>query len=249
MPEVPQDLFLDAVRELVSLDRDWAPHREGGALYVRPIYFALDESLIVRPARRYRLVIFTCPVGPYFSQPIRLLAEEHFVRAFPGGTGDIKAAGNYAGGLLAARLAQESGFHNVLWLDSAERHFIEEVGVMNVCFVSRGVAITPPLAGTILPGITRDSVITLLREMRVPVEERLISIDEVFESHAGGHLSEAFGVGTAAIVAPIQSISYRNHEIQLPPEQQGSIGASVRARLQAIQTGREADAHEWLMRL
>src|SRR5262249_39450291 len=159
MPEVPEDLFLDGVKELVRLDREWTPHREGGALYVRPIYFGLDEALIVRPARRYRLVIFTCPVGPYFSQPIRLLAEEHFVRACPGGTGDIKAAGNYAGGLLAARLAQEQGFHNVLWLDSAERHLIEEVGVMNVCFVSSGVAITPPLGGTILPGITRDSVI------------------------------------------------------------------------------------------
>jgi branched-chain amino acid aminotransferase len=249
MPELPEELFLDGVAELVRLDREWAPHREGGALYVRPIYFALDEALIVRPARRYRLVIFTCPVGPYFSEPIRLRVEEHFVRAFPGGTGDVKAAGNYAGGLLAARLAQEQGFHNVLWLDSAERRFIEEVGVMNVCFVSRGVAITPPLAGTILPGVTRDSVITLLREMRVPVEERPISIDEIFESHAAGTLAEAFGVGTAAIVAPIRSISYRHREIQLPVEQQGSIGGSVRLLLREIQTGRKTDTHEWLMRL
>jgi len=249
MPSVPEALFLECVAELVRLDREWAPHREGGALYVRPIYFSLDESLIVRPSSRYRLVIFTCPVGPYFSQPIRLLAEEHFVRAFPGGTGDIKAAGNYAGGLLAARLAQEHGFHNVLWLDATDRRFVEEVGVMNVCFVIGGVAITPPLAGTILPGITRDSVITLLREMRVPVEERPISIQEVFESHDAGRLNEAFGVGTAAIIAPIQSISYQNREIQLPPEQQGSIGAAVRARLQAIQTGRESDTHEWLVRL
>src|SRR5215467_2953766 len=223
MPEVPEDLFFDGIGELVRLDREWAPHRDGGALYVRPLCFGIDETLFVRPARRYRLVVFTCPVGPYFSHPIRLLAEEHFVREFPGGTGDVKAAGNYAGGLLAARLAQEHGFHNVLWLDATDRRFVEEVGVMNVCFVISGVAITPPLAGTILPGITRDSVITLLREMRVPVEERPISIQEVFESHDAGRLNEAFGVGTAAIIAPIQSISYQNREIQLPLEQQGSI--------------------------
>jgi branched-chain amino acid aminotransferase len=209
----------------------------------------MDESLLVRPARRYRLVIFTCPVGPYFSRPIRLLAEEHFVRAFPGGTGDIKAAGNYAGGLLAARLAQERGFHNVLWLEAVQHSFIEEVGVMNVFFVSRGAVITPPLAGTILPGVTRASVITLLNEMRVIVEERPISIDEVFEAQATGGLTEAFGAGTAAIVAPIESICYRDREIRIPVEQQGSIGSSVRTRLQAIQTGRENDRHEWLMRL
>src|SRR5262249_20392055 len=203
-----------------GLDRDGVPYRDGGSLYIRPFYFGVDDPLLVRPANRYRLIILTSPVGPYFSQPIRLLAEERFVRAFPGGTGDIKAAGNYAGGLLAARLAQENGFHNVLWLDATDRRFVEEVGVMNVCFVIGGVAITPAVAGTILPGITRDSVITLLREMRVPVDERPISIKEIFESHAAGDLSEAFGVGTAAIIAPIQSISYQNSEIQFPPDQQ-----------------------------
>jgi branched-chain amino acid aminotransferase len=249
MPEVPETLLLDGVAELVQLDREWAPHREGGALYVRPIYFALDEALFVRPARHYRLVIFTCPVGPYFSQPIRLLAEDHFVRAFPGGTGDIKAAGNYAGGLLAARLAQERGFHNVLWLDASERRFVEEVGVMNVFFVIEGAAVTPPLAGTILPGVTRDSVMTLLRESGVGVQERPVSIDEVFDAHDAGQLTEAFGAGTAAIVAPIESICYRQREIRLKPSPPDSIGAAVRSRLQAIQTGQENDKQGWLMRL
>jgi len=249
MPEVPEDLFFEGITELVRLDREWAPHRDGGALYVRPLYFGIDETLFVRPARRYRLVVFTCPVGPYFSHPIRLLAEEHFVRACPGGTGDVKAAGNYAGGLLAARLAQEKGFHNVLWLDSRGHSLVEEVGVMNVFFVISGVAITPPLAGTILPGVTRDSVVTLLREMGVPVEERTISIDEVFDASAAGRLNQAFGAGTAAIVAPIESISYRGHEIALPAEHNESVGARVRERLQAIQTGRETDTHGWLTRL
>src|SRR2546427_182893 len=196
MPEIPESLFLDGVTELVQLDRDWVPYREGGSLYVRPTYFGVDDTLLVRPANRFRLIVMTSPVGPYFSQPIRLLAEERFVRAFPGGTGDSKAAGNYAGGLLAARLAQEKGFHNVLWLDGVERRYVEESGVMNVFFVLDGKAITPPLSGTILPGVTRDSALTLLREIGVPAEERQISIDEVLSAHAAGKLTEAFGAGT-----------------------------------------------------
>ena len=247
MPEIPEALFLDGVRELVRLDRNWIPHREGGALYLRPAYFGVDDTLLVRPANRYRLIVMTCPVGPYFSQPIKLLAEERFVRAFAGGTGDSKAAGNYAGGLLAARLAQEKGFHNVLWLDGVERRFVEESGVMNVFFVLDGKAITPPLGGTILPGVTRDSALTLLREMGVPAEEHQISLDELFAAHSAGKLTEAFGAGTAAIVAPIACIRYRDRDLQFPPVSENSVAARLRARLVAIQTGREPDTHNWLM--
>jgi branched-chain amino acid aminotransferase len=248
MPEVPASLFLDGVTELVRLDRDWVPHREGGALYVRPLYFALDETLLVRPAKRYRLLILTSPVGPYFSQPIRLVAEENYVRAFRGGTGEIKAAGNYAAGLLATRLAQERGFHHVLWLDGREHRFAEEVGVMNIFFVVDGVAVTPPLAGTILPGVTRDSVLTLLAEMEIKTAERPIAIDELLEAHAAGRLTEAFGAGTAVTVAPIECISYRDREIRLP-DRPDSIAKRLRARLQAIQTGRAPDNHGWLLYL
>jgi branched-chain amino acid aminotransferase len=247
MPEIPETLFLEGVKELVRLDRDWIPHREGGALYVRPTYFGVDETLLVRPANRFRLIVMTCPVGPYFAQPIRLLAEERFVRAFPGGTGDSKAAGNYAGGLLAARLAQEKGFHNVLWLDGVERRYVEESGVMNVFFVLDGKAITPPLGGTILPGVTRDSALTLLREMGIPAEERQISIDEVLSAHAAGKLTEAFGAGTAAIVAPIACIHFRDRDLQFPAVSDSSVAARLRARLVAIQTGREPDIHNWLL--
>jgi len=247
MPEIPEPLFLEGVKELVRLDRDWIPHREGGALYVRPTYFGVDDTLFVRPANRFRLIVMTCPVGPYFAQPIRLLAEERFVRAFPGGTGDSKAAGNYAGGLLAARLAQEKGFHNVLWLDGVERRYVEESGVMNVFFVLDGKAITPPLTGTILPGVTRDSALALLREMGTPAEERQISIDEVLSTHAAGKLTEAFGAGTAAIVAPIACIRYRERELQFPAVSDSSVAARLRARLVAIQTGREPDTHNWLL--
>jgi len=247
MPEIPESLFLDGAKELIRLDRDWIPHREGGALYVRPTYFGVDDTLLVRPANRFRLIVMTCPVGPYFAQPIRLLAEERFIRAFPGGTGDSKAAGNYAGGLLAARLAQEKGFHNVLWLDGVERRYVEESGVMNVFFVLDGRAITPPLGGTILPGVTRDSALTLLREMGIPAEERQISIDEVLSAHAAGKLTEAFGAGTAAIVAPIACIRYRDHDLQFPAVSDSSVAARLRARLVGIQTGREPDTHNWLL--
>jgi len=247
MPEIPESLFLDGVSGLVRLDRGWIPHREGGALYVRPVYFGVDDTLLVRPANRFRFIVMTCPVGPYFAQPIRLLAEERFVRAFPGGTGDSKAAGNYAGGLLAARLAQEKGFHNVLWLDGVERRYVEESGVMNVMFVLDGKAVTPPLGGTILPGVTRDSSLTLLRDMGIPVEERRVTIDEILSAHTAGKLTEAFGVGTAAIVAPIALIRYRDQELQFPAASDSTVAARLRSRLVAIQTGRAPDNHNWLL--
>ena len=247
MPEIPEPLFLEGVKELVRLDCDWIPHREGGALYVRPTYFGVDDTLLVRPANRFRLIVMTCPVGPYFAQPIRLLAEERFVRAFPGGTGDSKAAGNYAGGLLVARLAQEKGFHNVLWLDGIERRYVEESGVMNVFFVLDGKAITPPLSGTILPGVTRDSALALLREMGIPAEERQISIDEVLSAHGAGKLTEAFGAGTAAIVAPIACIRYRDRDLQFAAATDSSVAARLRSRLVAIQTGGAPDTHNWLL--
>jgi branched-chain amino acid aminotransferase len=175
------------------------------------------------------------------------LAEEKYVRAFPGGTGDAKSAGNYGGGLLAAKLAQAKGFHNVMWLDGKDRKIVEESGVMNIMFVIQGVAITPALSGTILPGVTRDSVLTLLREMRVPLEERAISVDEVIAAHASGTLEEAFGIGTAAVIAPIAAIGYREREINIPTGAADGIAKRLHTKLVAIQTGKEADTHGWLL--
>ncbi len=247
MPEVPEALFREGLLELVRLDKDWVPKREGGSLYVRPVYFGTDDSLMVRPAARYRLIIFTSPGGPYFAQPIRLLAEEKYVRAFPGGTGDAKSAGNYGGGLLAAKLAQAQGYHNVMWLDGKERKFIEESGVMNIMFVINGVAITPPLGGTILPGVTRDSVLTLLRDMNFPHEERPLSVDEVLAAYDSGKLQEAFGIGTAAIIAPIAAIGYRGREITLATDNENGLAKKLHTKLVAIQTGKEPDPHHWLV--
>ncbi len=247
MPEIPEDLFKEGLRELLRTDRDWVPHREGGSLYVRPVYFGTDESLMVRPAESYRLVIFTAPGGPYFAQPIRLLAEETYVRAFPGGTGEAKSAGNYGGGLLAAKLAQAKGYQNVMWLDGKERKFVEESGVMNIMFVIKGVAITPNLSGTILTGVTRDSVLTLLQDMKIPCEERPITVDEVFAAHVAGTLEEAFGIGTAAIIAPIAAIGYRDKVSEIASGTPGGIAKKLHTKLVAIQTGREPDTHNWLL--
>jgi branched-chain amino acid aminotransferase len=247
MPDVPEELFKSGLLELIRTDRDWVPHREGGSLYVRPVYFGTGETIMVRPADSYRLVIFTAPGGPYFAQPIRLLAEETYVRAFPGGTGDAKSAGNYGGGLLAAKLAQAKGYQNVMWLDGRERKFVEESGVMNIMFVIKGVAITPNLSGTILPGVTRDSVITLLREMKIPCEERPITVDEILGAHAAGTLEEAFGIGTAAVIAPIAAIGYRNREMEIPIGAPDGVAKKIHTKLTAIQTGKEADSHNWLM--
>ncbi len=247
MPDVPETLFKEGLLSLLRADRDWVPHREGGSLYIRPLYFGTDESLMVRPAESYRFLIFTAPGGPYFAQPIRLLAEENYVRAFPGGTGDAKSAGNYGGGLLAAKLAQTKGFHNVMWLDGKDRSFIEESGVMNIMFVIKGVAITPALSGTILPGVTRDSVLTLLREMNVPTEERPISVEEVFAAHAAGTLQEAFGIGTAAVIAPIAAIGRGDQEIKITTGDSDGLAKKIHTKLVAIQTGKEPDAHDWLL--
>ncbi|MCC7034511.1 MAG: branched-chain amino acid aminotransferase [Acidobacteria bacterium] len=247
MPEIPASIFIDGTAALVRVDRQWIPSGPGSALYVRPVLFATGEPLSVRPSETYRFVIETCPSGPYFSGAVDLIAEDTYVRAFPGGTGAAKCGGNYAGSMLAALEAQKKGFHTVLWLDGIERRWVEEAGLMNVVFVIDGTVVTPPLGGTILPGITRDSVLTLLREMGIPVAERRIAIDEVFEAHAAGRLQGAAGVGTAATIAPLGRLRHKDREIVVPAVTPESPLARVGAELDAIRTGAIADRHGWLL--
>ncbi|MEW6323535.1 MAG: branched-chain amino acid aminotransferase [Acidobacteriota bacterium] len=247
MPAVPADLFIEGTRALVALDRQWIPEKPGSALYVRPVLFATDDVLGVRPSETYRFIIETCPSGPYFSGSVSLLAEETYVRAFPGGTGAAKCAGNYAGSLVAAREAQAKGFHNVLWLDAVERRYVEEAGLMNVAFVIDDTVVTPALSGTILPGITRDSVLTLLRDMGVKVEERRIAIDEVFEAHAAGRLQSAAGIGTAATIAPIGRLRHKDREITIPTVTPDSPLGRAGEALDAIRMGRAPDKFGWLV--
>lgn len=246
MPAIPADIFLEGAAALVRVDRRWIPEAQGGSLYLRPVMFATTDALGVRPADRYRFVIETCPAGPYFSGAVDLLAEEHYVRAFPGGTGAAKCAGNYAGSMVAAREAQARGFHHVLWLDGIERRYVEEAGVMNVAFVIDGVVITPPLGGTILPGITRDSVLVLLRALGLPVEERRITIDEVFEAHAAGRLQGGAGIGTAATIAPLGRLHHKGRDITVPTMSPESPLMRVSAMLDGIRSGRAADPHGWM---
>jgi branched-chain amino acid aminotransferase len=249
MPPIPEDLFVDGTAELVRLDHGWVPSTAGASLYIRPVCFATEPTLAVRPSSTYLFVVLTCPVGPYFADPLRLIVEERYVRAFPKGTGAIKAAGNYAGSLVAQRLAQEQGFHSVVWLDGPNGRFVEESGLMNVCFVIDGAVVTPPLGGTILPGVTRDSAIVLLRDMNIEVVERPIAIDEVLHAGKTGELSEAFALGTAAAVAPIESIRYRDDDLRLNVQADRSVAAKLRTRLEGIRTGREPDRYGWLTRL
>ena len=246
MPAVPESLFVDAVRELVCLDQEWIPPADKGALYIRPVLFSVDPSLRVKPADRYQFVIFTSPFGAYFSAPIDVLVSEQYVRAFPGGTGDIKPAGNYAAALLADQEARDAGCNAVMWLDAQERRYIEECGVMNVFFVLGEDVVTPPLSGTILPGITRDSVITLLRELGYRVKEDRISIEELQSSYDRGELRECFGTGTAATVSHVRRIRYQDRTMELPPLEKRKVGAAVRDKLLAVMTGHEADPHGWV---
>jgi len=246
LPEVPEDIYLEGLRQLIRTDQKWVPGPDEGSLYIRPCVFATDESIRVAPPSTCRFVIFTCAVGPYYPEPLRLLVTTDYVRAFPGGTGGVKPAGNYAAALLAEQEARRRGFHGVLWLDGPQRRFVEEAGVMNVFFVIDGIVITPSLGGTILPGITRDSVLTLLDTMGVDVQERPVPIDEVAQAHAAGRLRECFGTGTAATVSHIAEIGYQDRILTLPPAADWEIAPALLARMTALRTGREPDPFGWL---
>ncbi len=249
MQPVPEAMFLEGLKELLRLDDRWVPPGDEGALYIRPALFSIDESIRVKPADRFYLVIFTFPFGSYFAAPVDVLATEKYVRAFPGGSGNVKPGGNYATALIADQEARDAGFSMVMWLDGLEHRYVEECGVMNVFFVLDDRVITPALSGTILPGITRDSVITLLRDAGHTVEERRIGIDELVELHRQGRLRECFGTGTAAVVSPVQRIRYRDTDIALPPADSWQVAPEARNRLVGIATGRAPDPYGWVDRI
>jgi branched-chain amino acid aminotransferase len=246
MPAVPDALSVAGLQQLIDVDRAWVPPSGAGALYVRPCLFSTDESIRVKPAERYLFVIFTFPFGSYYAAPVDVVVTERYVRAFPGGTGDVKPAGNYAAALRADLEARDLGCQTVMWLDGRQRRYVEECGVMNVFFVMDTEIVTPSLEGTILPGVTRDSAITLLREAGHTVVERPVAIDEIVDAHDRGALHECFGTGTAATVSHVQRIRYRERDLVLPPVEARRIGPEVRERMMAIAGGREPDTHGWL---
>ena len=247
MPTVPEELFLQGLRELIKLDDAWVPGEPGTALYIRPFMFATDGLLGVRPSDTYHFGIINCPVGVYFTKPLRVRFEQHYVRAAVGGAGYAKNAGNYGAAMLPTREAQKEGYHQLLWTDASEHQYIEESGTMNVLFVLDGKLVTPKLSTSILDGITRRSVLQLARDWGLVVEERKVSSREVMEALQQGRLQEAFGVGTAATVAPIATIGYEGHDYDLPALTADSLSRRVGKALDDIRTGQAPDPHHWMV--
>ncbi|MFC6997703.1 branched-chain amino acid aminotransferase [Rufibacter roseus] len=247
MPEIPEEIFMEGLKQLISIDADWVPQRQGYSLYIRPFMFGSEGLLGVRPANSYKFIIFCSPASSYYAEPVRVKIEEYYTRAVEGGFGYAKAAGNYGGSLLPAKLAGEQGFHQIIWTDGREHNYIEESGTMNVMFVIDGTLVTPALSTSILAGITRDSVLTLARDWGMKVEERRIPIQEVVDAYAAGKLQDAFGTGTAATIAHIKSITFRDQEMELPPLAEREFSNRVSKELDAIRYGQAPDPHVWVV--
>ena len=253
MPELPEELFMESIRQLVAKDRDWVPSIEGGALYLRPFMFASEAFLGVRPAKQYKYILIACPVGGYFKSgapAVKIWVARDYVRAAPGGTGAAKTGGNYAASLVPQAEAIEQGCDQVVFLDAVERKWIEELGGMNLFFVfDDGTVITPPLTGTILPGITRDSLIQLLREEGLQVREEPYSIDQWRADATTGKLLETMACGTAAVVTPVGTVLGPDGEFTIGSGGTGQMTNKVREKLVGIQKGAVEDTHGWTMKL
>lgn len=253
MPPVPNDIFLEAIKELVKVDEDWVPEsRDGSSLYIRPVVIADEAFLGVRPSRSYRFMVITSPVGAYYAEgfnPVKIRVERTRVRAARGGVGEAKTAGNYAASLLAAKQAKEAGYAQVLWTDAAKHELIEEVGTMNVFFHIGDEVVTPSLEGSILPGVTRASVIELLRHRGVNVVERGVKLSEVIHAHEKGELFEAFGTGTAAVISPIATLGLNggSKDLVISGGKVGPMAESLFAQITGMQRGEVADTFGWLV--
>lgn len=245
MPELPEETFLESLKKLVSLERDWVPSKDGYSLYLRPYMFANDPYIGVRTSQNYKFIIFCSPVGKYYGKKIRVKVAEKYVRAVEGGTGFAKAAGNYAATLYPALKVAKDGFDQILWTDAYEHKYVQEIGTMNFFTIIDGVAYTPPVDGQILEGVTRDSVITLLKDRGIDVIEKPVSINEIADAFDKGKLDDAFGTGTAASVAPIAEINYKGKALII--DENKSIAESVKQQLDNIKYGKIEDRHNWLV--
>jgi len=249
MPTIDKDVFFDAMTELIKLERDWIPKDTGHSLYIRPFIFGTENFIGVHPSSTYRFMIILSPVGAYYKEgfnPVSLLVPDEYVRAVKGGVGEAKTAGNYAASLLPARIAQEKGFTQVLWLDGEHHKYIDEVGTMNIFFVIDDEVITPPLEGSILPGVTRDTVLDLTGSWGMKVSERRISIDELIQSSKEGRLQEVFGTGTAAVISPVDEIQYRDTNININHGHIGPLARRLFDEITGIQYGEIPDTHGWI---
>ena len=247
MPHVPEDLFVDGLKELVGLEHNWIPPQQGSALYLRPFMYADEPFIGMRAATHYKFIIMASPAGPFFSKRIKLWAEKQYIRAAHGGTGEAKAAGNYAAAIRPTELAKAKGYDQVLWLDAAEHKYIQEVGTMNIFFKINDEFITPELDGSVLHVITRASVIEMLKAMNFKVTERKITIDEIKLASENGTLEEAFGTGTAVGIAYIQEIGFEGETIHVSYE--SPVGLEVNDTLNAIKTGLLEDRFDWMTKV
>jgi len=252
IPPPTEAAFLQSLEELVRLDSKWVPRKRGRALYIRPFAFSSDEYIAARVSQKYRFYIITSPVAAYYKEgfnPVKLTTTDNYVRAVKGGTGAVKASGNYGASYYPAKKAQQNGYTQVLWLDAKEHKYVEEVGTMNIFFLIDGTLITPPLSGTILPGITRRSVIALAKSWNVPVEERRISIDEVVETYNKGKLEEVFGAGTAAVISPVGMINHNGFDIKTEDEKIGPFAKRLFDEITGIQYGEVDDRFGWIRKV
>jgi branched-chain amino acid aminotransferase len=247
MPHFPEDLFVEGLKQLVAMEQAWIPPQEGSALYLRPFMYADEPFIGMRAATSYKFIIMASPAGTFFSNRIKLYAETKYIRAVDGGTGEAKAAGNYAAAIRPTELAKAKGYDQVLWLDAVEHRYIQEVGTMNIFFKIDGKFITPRRDGAILDGITRMSVIDLLRHKGFEVTERAITIDEIIEASNNGTLEEAFGTGTAVGIAYIQEIGYKDQVIHVSDE--SPVGLDVNDTLNGIKTGQIEDPFNWMVKI
>ena len=249
MPTIPEEIFIDGMKQLIKLDINWIPAKEEHSLYIRPFMFSTDETLGVKPSENYKFMIILSPTGPYYATPMRIYVEEQYVRAVPGGIGFAKAAGNYGGSMFPTAQAKLKGYDQVLWTDAFEHKYVQECGTMNVVFIIGNTAVTPDLStGTILDGVTRDSVIVLLKEMGLTVEERPLNIDEVIEAHKAGTLKEVFGTGTAATISLIKELCYKDYVMDFEVEK-WEVAPKVKKMLNDIRYGKTADNNGWMMKL
>lgn len=249
MPEVPEELFIEGMRQLIALDKNWIPNKADHSLYIRPFMFSTDEVIGVKASDTYKFMIILSPTGPYYAAPARIYVEEKYTRAAPGGVGFAKVAGNYGASMMVTAEAKSKGFDQVLWTDAVEHKYVQEIGTMNVFFIVGNKAITPDLnAGTILAGVTRDSAITILREMGLTVEERPVNIEEMIEAYKAGQLLEVFGTGTAATISPIKELKYKDFVMTFNVDE-WKTAPEMKRRLDDIKEGRVADQHGWMFKI
>ncbi len=247
MPAFPEDLFVEGLKRLVAIEKEWIPTQDGSALYLRPFMYADEAFIGMRAATKYKFIIFASPSGPFFSKPIKLWAETQYIRAANGGTGEAKAAGNYAAAIRPTEMAKAKGYDQVLWLDAKEFEYVQECGTMNIFFKINGKFITPNLAGSVLNGITRLSVIDLLRDKGFEVTERPVSMKEIVEAFDSGTLEEAFGAGTAVSIAAVEEIGFKDMKITFPAN--APVGKDIKATMDAIKTQKIEDKFGWIVKV